>query len=84
MAFAIIAVTGNIERLAITRAQVERFGWVRNEPVLQWVCPVRSRKAGRSALSGKATRKTTYTYRNFDVDSSLLRENYSHLRTFFV
>ena len=40
-AFATVAVTGNDERLAITKAQVKRFGWMRNEPVLQWVCPER-------------------------------------------
>ena len=46
-AFTTVAVTGDDERLAITRAQVERFGWLRNEPVLQWVCHVRIRKAER-------------------------------------
>ena len=39
-AIATVAVTGNNERLAVTKAQAERFGWVRNEPVLHWVCPV--------------------------------------------
>ena len=81
-AFATVAVTGNDERLAITRAQVERFGWVRNEPVLQWVCPVRIRKKERSL--GKAKRKTAYTYTNLDVDPSLLKGKYSPLLGFFV
>ena len=51
-AFATVAVTGNEERLAITKVQAELFGWVRNEPVLQWVCPVRLKKD--ESRSGKA------------------------------
>ena len=43
-AFATVATTGNDERLAITKAQVARFGWVKNEPVLHLVCPLRSEK----------------------------------------
>ena len=50
-AFSTIAVTGNNERLTTTRAQVERSRWVRNEPVLSWVCPVRFRKIGGLAKS---------------------------------
>ena len=46
-ASATVAVTGNEERLAITEVQAELFGWVRNEPVLQWVCPVRLRKTNQ-------------------------------------
>ena len=83
-AFTTVAVTGNNERLAITRAQVERFGWVKNEPVLQWVCPVRSRKTGGSAKSGKKGRKTKYTYTNLGLDSSLLKGKYSNLCCYFV
>ena len=83
-AFTTVAVTGNNERLAITRAQVERFGWVKNEPVLQWVCPVGSRKTGGSAKSGKKGRKTKYTYTNLGLDSSLLKGKYSNLCCYFV
>ena len=83
-AFTTVAVTGNNERLAITKAQVERFGWLRNEPVLQWVCPVRSRKRGGSDKSGKKGRKTTYTYTSLGLDSSLLKGKYSNLCCYFV
>ena len=72
-AFATVAVTGNDERLAITRAQVERFGWMRNEPVLQWVCPVRIRKV--EPRSGEAKRKIAFTYTDLDIDPSLLKES---------
>ena len=87
-AFTTIAVTGNNERLAITAAQAERFGWVRNEPVLQWVCPVRKkqrRKASGKAgpdTSGRASRKAIYT--NLEIDPLLLKGKFSHLRGFFV
>ena len=83
-AFTTIAVTGNNERLAITRAQVERFGWMRHEPVLHWVCPVRTRKKGCPVRSEKSKRKTKYTYANLEVDPSLLKGVYSNLRCFFV
>ena len=72
-AFATVATTGNDERLAITRVQVKRFGWVRNEPVLCWICPVRSGKVGRD-----------YTYTNLEVDPSLLVGKYSYLCCYFV
>ena len=81
-AFATVAVTGNEERLAITRVQVERFGWMRNEPVLQWVCPMRIRKV--EPRSGEAQRKIAYTYTDLDVDPSLLKGKYSPLLGFFV
>ena len=72
-AFATVATTGNDERLAINKAQVKRFGWFKNEPILHWVCPVRSGKVGRNPI-----------YSNLDVDSSLLTGKYSHLSCFFV
>ena len=72
-AFATIATTGNDERMAITRAQIKRFGWVRNEPVLRWICPVRSGKVGRDSV-----------YANLEVDTSLLKGKYSYLCCFFV
>ena len=81
-AFATVAVTGNDERLAITRAQVERFGWMRNEPVLEWVFPVRIRKVEQR--SGEAQRKIAYTYTDLDIDPSLLKGKYSPLLGFFV
>ena len=81
-AFATVAVTGNDERLAITRAQVERFGWMRNEPVLQWVCPLRIRKV--EPRSAEAKRKIAYTYNDLDIDPSLLKGKYSPLLGFFV
>ena len=68
--------------MAITRAQVERFGWMRNEPVLQWVCPVRIRKVEKR--SGEAQRKIAYTYSDLDFDPSLLKGKYSPLLGFFV
>ena len=74
-AFATIAVTGNNERLSITKAQAERFGWVRNEPVLQWVCPVRLKKAERR--SGKAKPKISYTYTDLSIDPSLVKGKFS-------
>ena len=81
-AFATVAVTGNEERLAITKAQAELFGWVRNEPVLQWVCPVRLTKGEPS--SGKAKPKNVYTYTDLDIDPSFVRGKFSPLLGFFV
>ena len=77
-----MAVTGNDERLAITRSQAERFGWVRNEPILLWVCPIGIRKTDRR--SGKAERKVAYTYSGLDIAPSLLKGRYSPLLGFFV
>jgi len=77
-----LAHTGNDERLANTRAQGERFGWVRNEHVLHWVCTVRIRKAERRF--GKAERKIGYTYSSLHIDPSLLKGKYSPLLGFFV
>ena len=77
-----MTLTVKAERLAITRAQAERFGLVRKEPVLQWVCPVRIQKAERR--SRKAKRKIAYTYRGLDIDHSLLKGKYSPLLGFFV
>ena len=87
-AFTTIAVTGNNERLAITAAQAERFGWVRNEPILQWICPVRKKQRRKAAgnaghkTSGKASREAIYT--NLDLDPALFKGKFSHLRCFFV
>ena len=81
-AFATVAVTGNDERLAITKAQAELFGWVRNEPVLQWVCPVRLRKA--EPRSGRSKRKIAYTYADLDIDPSMVKGRFSPLLGFFV
>ena len=58
-----MAVTGNDEGLAITRAQVKCFELMRKEPVLLWVCSVRIRKVGQK--SGNAERKITYTRSGF-------------------
>ena len=80
-AFAPVAVTGNEERLAITRVQVERFGWMRNEPVLQWVCPVRIRKVQQR--SGEAKPKIANTYSGLYIDPSLLEGKYAPLLAFF-
>ena len=81
-AFATVAVTGNDERLAITKAQAELFGSVKNEPVLQWVCPVRIRKPQRRAAKGK--RKIVYTYNDLDIDPSLVKGKFAPLLGFFV
>ena len=81
-AFATIAVTGNNERLSITKAQAERFGWLKNEPVLQWVCPVRLKKAERR--SGKAKPKISYTYTDLSIDPSLVKGKFSPLLGFFI
>ena len=45
---------------------------------------MRSRKTGGPARSGKKGRKTTYTYTNLGVDSSLLKGKYTHLCRHFV
>ena len=55
---------------------------MRNEPVLQWVCPVRFRKVERT--SGKAKPKIAYTYTDLDIDPSLVRGKFSPLLGFFV
>ena len=81
-AFATVAVTGNDERLAITKAQVKRFGWMRNEPVLQWVCPERIGKVQQEPRGKK--QKIAYTYRDLDIDPSFLKGKYSALLGFFV
>ena len=72
-AFTTIARTGNDERLAITRTQVKRFGWFRNEPIVHWVCPVRSGKVGRE-----------WVYKDLDIGISLLTGKFSHLSCYFV
>ena len=81
-AFATVAVTGNEERLAITKVQAELFGWVRNEPVLQWVCPVRLRKD--EPRSGKAKSKIAYTYTELDIDPSFVEGKFLPLVAYFV
>ena len=80
-AFETVAVTGNNERLAVTKARAERFGWVRFELALQWVCPVRLRKA--ELKSGKAKRKIAQTYADFDIDPSLVKGRFSPFHGFF-
>ena len=72
-AFTTIATTGNDERLAITRAQVKRFGWFRNEPIVHWVCPVRSEKVGRE-----------WVYKDLDIDTSFLTGKFRNLSCYFV
>ena len=81
-AFATVAVTGNEERLAITKVQAELFGWVRNEPVLQWVCPVRLRKD--EPRSGKEKSKIAYTHTDLGIDPSFVRGKFLPLVGFFV
>ena len=81
-AFATVAVTGNEERLAITKVKAELFGWVRNEPVLQWVCPVRLRKD--EPRSGKEKSKIAYTYTDLDIDPSFVKGKFLPLVGFFV
>ena len=53
---------------------------MRNEPVLQWVCPVRKKRCTKA--SGKSSREAIYT--NLEIDPALLKGKYSHLRCFFV
>ena len=72
-AFMIIATTSNDERLAVTRSQVKRFGWIRNEPIVHCVCPVRS---------GKVCRE--WVYKDLDTDISLLTGKFTHLSYYFV
>ena len=55
---------------------------MRNEPVIQWVCPVRIRKVEPRSVEAK--RKIAYTYTDLDIDPSLLKGKYSHLLGFFV
>ena len=77
-----MAVTGNEERLAITKGQTELFGWVRNEPVLQWVCLVRLTKD--EPRSGKEKSKIAYTYSDLDIDPSFAEGKFLPLVGFFV
>ena len=72
-AFATIATTGNDERLAIEKVQVQRFGWSKNEPILRWICPVRSGKVGKRIV-----------YSDIKIDSTLLSGKYMNLSTHFV
>lgn len=72
-AFMIIATTSNDERLAVTRSQVKRFGWIRNEPIVHCVCPVRS---------GKVCRE--WVYKDLDTDISLLTGKFTHRSYYFV
>ena len=74
-----MAVTGNAERMAITRAQVKRSGWMRTEPVHQWVYLVGIRKVQQRSRDAK--QKIAYTYSGLDIDPSLLKGKYSPWRT---
>ena len=61
---------------------------MKNEPILQWVCPVRKKQrrkaSGKAACkaSGKSTAEAIYT--NLDIDPVLLKGKFLHLRGFFV
>ena len=71
--FAPIAVTGNVERLLISRFKSKLFGEKFNEPVLTWECPVRSGGRGRNVKYGP-----------LDVDEETLNGKYSFLKKYFV
>ena len=46
--FATVAVTGNVERLLISKFKSKLFGEKYNEPILSWVCPVKSGGGGET------------------------------------
>ena len=71
--FATVAVTGNVERLIISKFKARLFGEKYNEPILTWVCPVRSGGRGRSIK-----------YDPLDVDEETLTGKYAVLNKYFV
>ena len=71
--FAPVAVTGNVERLTISKFKAEIFGQRRYEPIVTWLCQV------RSGVCGRRTR-----YAPLDINDSMLDDKYSVLQKFFV
>ena len=48
--FATIATTGNVERMKIIEYQAKRFGKAKNEPILNWTCPIKKEKMVRKHI----------------------------------
>ena len=71
--FATVAVTGNVERLAISRFKAKLFGKKWCEPIIVWICKVQSGVDGRRAL-----------FSPLNVDQDSLTGKYSVLQQFFV
>ena len=71
--FATVAVTGNVERLIISKFKAQLFGEKFNEPILTWACPVKSGGRGQNIL-----------YSPLDVDEATLSGKYSVLKKYFV
>ena len=71
--FATVAVTGNVERLAISRYKAKLFGKMWCEPIVTWICKVKCGVHGRRIL-----------YDTLDVDESTLTGKYSILQEYFV
>ena len=55
------------------KTQAKLFAWSKNEPIIHWVCPVRSGKVDREVI-----------YSDLGVDSSLLCGKYTKLACYFV
>ena len=71
--FATVAVTGNVERLIISKFKSKLFGEKFNEPILTWVCPVKKGGRGSNIL-----------YSPLDVDEETICGKYSVLKKYFV
>ena len=71
--FATVAVTGNVERLVISKFKAKLFGEKNNEPILTWVCPVKSGGRGSNIV-----------YSPLDVDEATICGKYSVLKKYFV
>ena len=71
--FATIAVTGNVERLTFSRFKAKLFGEKWCEPIVTWVCRV------KSGANGQRTQ-----YSDLDIDESSLCGKYCILKAYFV
>ena len=71
--FATVAVTGNVERIAILRFKAILFGKKWCEPIVTWICKVKSGSVGRRTL-----------YSPLNVDEECLPGKWSVSQQFFV
>ena len=71
--WATIATTGNVERMKIIEVQAKRFGKVKNEPILNWSCPIKCGKIGGKNI-----------YREVDFGDDQMSDQYCRLNRYFV
>ena len=71
--FATVAVTGNVERLSISRFKAKLFGEEKSEPIVTWICKVKSGVHGQRIQ-----------YSDLEIDGASLSGKYTILQEFFV